>query len=59
MGNFSTRSLIISKDALPEPTMIPALMTVSGILPAERTDSTFLRDFKWSDNSSSLAIPPK
>ena len=31
-GSFSTRSRIISNDALPEPSMIPARRTVSGTL---------------------------
>ena len=59
MGNFSTRSLIISKDALPEPIMMPDLKLVKLYLPFASSSSTALREAKCFDNISSLIIPPK
>ena len=59
MGNFSTKSRIISKEALPEPTMIPALKVVSAKVELANMLSTFLREDKCFDNSFEFTIPLK
>jgi hypothetical protein len=43
-GSLLTKSRIISKEALPEPTIIPALSVVVGKVPVFRMVSTFF----WS-----------
>ena len=59
IGSFSTRSLIISKDALPEPTIIPARKAVSGILLSFNLFSTARRECKCFDRCVSFTIPVK
>jgi hypothetical protein len=41
IGSLLTKSRIISKEALPEPTIIPALSVVVGKVPVFRMVSTF------------------
>jgi len=58
-GNFSTKSLIISNEELPEPTIIPALKVVNAYFFEARASSTFLRDCRCFYSISSLVIPLK
>ena len=58
-GNFSTKSLIISNEALPDPTIIPAFNVVSAKLESDKIDSTFFLDDKCFDSSLALLIPLK
>ena len=51
-GNFSHRSLIISKEELPEPTIIAARKTVRWKSPLYKVSSTALRDFKCLESLS-------
>ena len=48
---------MISNDALPDPTIIPAFKVVSAKLEFDKTVSTFFRDDKCFDKSSALLIP--
>ncbi|MPM27094.1 hypothetical protein SDC9_73599 [bioreactor metagenome] len=57
IGNFSTKSRIISKEALPDPTIIPALKVVNATLELASIVSTFLRDCKCFDKCASFTIP--
>ena len=59
MGSFSQRSRIISKEELPEPTIMAALRTVILKLPLYKTSSTRLRDCKCLLKFSSFTIPLK
>ena len=56
-GSFSTRSRIISNDALPLPRMIPALSVVRWYEPLESSSSTVLRDPRCFDRVAVLTIP--
>ena len=58
-GNFSTKSLIISKDELPEPTIIPALKVVKAYFFERKVFSTFFLESKCFDSFVSLVIPLK
>ncbi len=58
-GNFSVRSRMISKEALPEPIMIAARKTVNAALAVCKTSSTFRRESRCSDKFSSLVMPLK
>ena len=46
MGSFSTRSRMISNDALPDPTIIPARNTVKAYLSLFKISSTFLLELR-------------
>ena len=50
---------MISKEALPDPTIIPARRVVSEYLPLDNSNSTRLRERKCSDNLSWFTIPLK
>ena len=54
MGNFSTKSRIISKEALPEPIMIPARKVVSANFPLLNSVSTFFLNLDVLIKSQSL-----
>ena len=56
-GSFSHKSRMISKEELPEPTIIPARNTVKLKAPSESIFSTFFRDQRCLDRLSSLTIP--
>ncbi len=58
-GSLLTKSRIISKEALPEPTMMPALKVVMAKRPVLRTSSTAFREAKCLDKITSLTIPLK
>ena len=58
-GSFSTRSLIISKEALPEPTIMPARKAVNGICPLLKIFSTASLDDKCFERCCSFTIPVK
>ena len=58
-GNFSTKSLIISKEELPEPTIMPALKVVSEYVFDCKIISTFFLDNKCFDSLVSFVIPLK
>ncbi len=58
-GSFSTRSRMISNEALPDPRMMPALSVVSGALAVASTSSTFLRDCRCLLSSPAFASPPR
>ena len=48
---------MISKDALPEPTIIPAFKVVSAKREPDKIVSTFFRDDKCFESYSALLIP--
>ena len=59
MGSLFTKSRIISNEALPEPTMIPALKVVVAKVLVFKISSTFFLEDKCFDNDLSLIIPLK
>ncbi len=56
-GSLLTKSRMISKEALPEPTMIPALKVVDAKFPEVSIFSTLFREDKCFDKDLSLTIP--
>ena len=58
-GNFSTKSLIISNEELPEPTIIPALKVVNAYLFDCNMLCTFFLDNKCFESFVSFVIPLK
>ena len=58
-GSLLTKSRIISKEALPEPTMIPALKVVIANFPLFKTSSTFFLEDKCLDSDLSFTMPLK
>ena len=59
MGSFSTKSLIISKEALPEPIIIPDRIVVRLKEPLDKIVSTFFLDSRCFERWVSLTIPLK
>ena len=58
-GSFSTKSRIISNEALPEPTIIPALRQVKLKFPFSSSSSTVFLERRCLDKLDSLTIPLK
>ena len=58
-GSLLTKSRIISKEALPEPTIIPARKVVVANVPVFKISSTFFLEDKCFDNDVSFTIPLK
>ena len=58
-GSLLTKSRIISKEALPDPTIIQALKVVNGTIDFAKILSTFLRDDKCLESDLSFTIPLK
>ena len=56
MGSFSTRSRIISKEELPDPTIIPDLKVVKLYISDFKVDSTFFLESKCLESLVSLVI---
>ena len=56
---WSKQAVLLSKEALPEPTMMPALMAVSGMPPWARISATFLREARCLESFFSLVMPPR
>ena len=56
-GSFSTRSRMISNDALPDPTIIPARKTVNAYFSLFKMSSTFRLDFRCFESLLSFEIP--
>ena len=50
---------MISKEALPEPRIIPAFKVVSANFDPDKIDSTFFLELRCFDNSVALLIPLK
>ena len=58
-GNLLIKSRIISKEALPDPTIIPALKVVVANFPVFKTSSTIFLEDKCLDSDLSFTIPLK
>ena len=58
-GSFSTISLMISKEELPDPTMIPALKVVRPYFFEAKVFSTFFLDNKCLESFVSFVMPLK
>ena len=58
-GRWKTRSRITSKAAEPGPTMMPALISVTGTLPRRSTSPVSRREVMCSEFASSGTSPPR
>ncbi|MNY37917.1 hypothetical protein D3C86_1725070 [compost metagenome] len=58
-GSLFTKSRIISKEALPDPTIIPARNVVSGTVDFPKILSTFFLEDKCFESDLSFTIPLK
>ncbi|MNL58550.1 hypothetical protein D3C87_1821960 [compost metagenome] len=59
MGSLLTKSRMISNEALPEPTMIPALKVVVAKTPVFRIVSTAFLEDKCLESDWSFTMPLK
>ena len=57
-GSLETSDRSISKEALPEPTIMAALSSVTGTRPARRTSPTSWRLSRWGESFSAFRPSP-